>query len=83
MKNVYLIPDGDLRLSAKGICEKAQTEMESKLIASLNKERVTIIRGHRYNPVKKQGFIDSQKFGIQEFCSIPGDAPSIVGEALG
>lgn len=82
MKNVYLVANGDLRLSANRICEKAQTEMETKLVASLKKEGATVIRAHQYDPVKKHGFIDSQKFGIQVFRSIPVDAPLIVAEAV-
>lgn len=82
MKKVYLVANGDLRLSADRICEQAQSEMERKLIASLEREGVKVVRAHQYDPVKKHGFIDSQKYGIEVFRSIPKDAPLVVAEAV-
>lgn len=82
MKTVYLIANGDLRLSANQACEKAQREMEKKLTKALNVEGVKVKRAHRYNPDKKHGFIDSQKYGIEVFKSIPKTAPLIVALAV-
>ena len=82
MKNVYLVANGDLRLSANRICEQAQSEMELKLIASLEREGAKVVRAHQYDPVKKHSFIDSQKYGIEVFRSIPKDAPLVVAEAV-
>ncbi len=82
MKAVYLIANGDLRLSANQICEEAQAEMEKKVVAAFEKEGVKVIRAHKYNSVKKHSFIDSQKYGIEVFRSIPKDVPLVVAEAV-
>ncbi|HXX65523.1 MAG TPA: fucose isomerase [Bacteroidota bacterium] len=82
MKSVYLIANGDLRLSANQTCEAAQAEMEKKLASALERESAHVIRAHPFDPVKKHGFIDSQKRGIEVFRSIPKDVPLIVAEAV-
>jgi hypothetical protein len=79
---IYLIASGDLRLSANQICEATQAAMEKKLAAAIQAEGFTIKRGHEYDPAKKHGFIDSQKYGMQVFSSIPSDAPIVVAEAV-
>ena len=56
--------------------------MERQVIAAVQSEGVKIKRAHQYDPVKKHGFIDSQKYGIEVFHSIPNDAPVIVAEAV-
>jgi len=82
MGQVYLIANGDLRLSANQACENAQREMEWKVIKAFQGEGVEVVRAHKYNPIKKHGFIDSQRYGIEVFRSIPVDAPIIVAEAV-
>ena len=82
MKTVYLIANGDLRLSANQTCEPAQAEMEKQLVDAFNNLGVKVIRAHKYNPDKKHGFIDSQKHGIQVFKAIPKDVPLVVAEAV-
>jgi hypothetical protein len=82
MKTIYLVASGDLRLSANQQCEPAQTEMEKQLTAAVEKLGGTIQRAHPYDPVKKHGFIDSQKYGMEVFRSIPPKAPVIVAEAV-
>ncbi len=83
MKTIYLVANGDLRLSANQACENAQAAMESKIIASLKAAGVEeVIRAHGYNPEKRHGFIDSQKYGMEVFRDIPRDAPLIVAEAV-
>ena len=42
----------------------------------------TVIRAHPYDPVKKHGFIDSQKYGMEVFAKIPPTAPLIVAESV-
>lgn len=79
---VYLVANGDMRLAANQICEAAQAAMERQVIAAVQSEGVKIKRAHQYDPVKKHGFIDSQKYGIEVFHSIPNDAPVIVAEAV-
>ncbi|MGD1007998.1 MAG: fucose isomerase [Ignavibacteriaceae bacterium] len=82
MKTVYLIANGDLRLSANQACEKAQQEMEQKFIEVLKLEEVQVKRAHLYNLEKKHSFIDSQKYGIEVFKLIPPHAPLIVAQAV-
>lgn len=79
---VYLIANGDMRLSANQTCEAAQAAMEKKISGAVQAEGFTIKRAHQYDPAKKHGFIDSQKYGMQVFSSIPRDAPIIVAEAV-
>ena len=67
MKEVILIASGDLRLSANQMCEEAQAAMEKQIVAALQKEGATVKRGHPFDPVKKHGFIDSQKYGMAVF----------------
>ncbi|MGI4791574.1 MAG: hypothetical protein ACRYFS_22350 [Janthinobacterium lividum] len=82
MKEVILIASGDLRLAANQTCEEAQAAMEAQVIAAVSKEGWTVKRGHPYDPVKKHGFIDSQKYGMEVFRSIDPHAPLIVAEAV-
>ncbi len=79
---IYLIANGDMRLSANQICEATQAAMEKRIAAAVQAEGFTIKRGHQYDPAKKHGFIDSQKYGMQVFSSIRSDAPIIVAEAV-
>ncbi|HRJ70927.1 MAG TPA: hypothetical protein PLS03_01810 [Terrimicrobiaceae bacterium] len=83
MKTVYLIASGDLRPSANQTCQAAQAAMEEKIVASLKAAGVKeVCRAHAFNPDKGHGFIDSQKYGMEVFRSIPKDAPLIVAEAV-
>jgi L-fucose isomerase-like protein len=82
MATVYLVASGDLRLSANQNTWAEQTAMEDKIVAAVHKEGSKVKRAHPYDPVKKHGFIDSQKYGIQVFRSIPPAAPLIVAEAV-
>jgi hypothetical protein len=82
MKTVYLIANGDLRLSANQNCEAAQAAMEQQIVAAFAREGAKVVRGHPYDPVKKHGFIDSQKYGMEVFRRLPNDAPLVVAEAV-
>ena len=82
MKEVILIANGDLRLSANQKCWEAQAAMEAQIGAALQKEGATVKRGHPYDPVKQHGFIDSQKYGMEVFRKIDPEAPLIVAEAV-
>ena len=82
MKEVILIANGDLRLSANQKCEEAQAEMEKQIVAAFQKEGAAIKRGHAYDPKKKHGFIDSQKYGMEVFKTIDPEAPLVVAEAV-
>ncbi len=81
-KTVYLIANGDLRLSANQECEAAQRAMESKLIAAIRAQGWSVQRAHGYDPVEKHSFIHSQKMGMEVFKKIPVDAPLVVAEAV-
>jgi hypothetical protein len=82
MKTIYLVASGDLRLSANQNCEPAQAAMERQIIAAVESLGGKIQRAHPYIEEKKHGFIDSQKYGLEVFRSIPPDAPLIVAEAV-
>ena len=82
MNTIYLVASGDLRLSANQDCQAAQAEMEKQLVAAIKREGGKVKRAHPYDPVKKHGFIDSQKMGLEVFNKIPKDAPVIVAEAV-
>lgn len=81
-KQVYLVCSGDLRLSANLNCWAAQQEMEELLTRALAKQGWTVKRAHAYDEVKKHGFIDSQRMGIEVFKNIPAHAPLIVAESV-
>ncbi len=82
METIYLVASGDLRLSANRACEAEQAAMEKKIIAAIAREGRKVKRAHDYDPVKKHGFIDSQKMGMDVFRRIPSRAPVIVAEAV-
>ncbi len=81
-ESVVLVANGDLRLSANQVCWAAQKEVEEAVIAAIRKEGREVNRGHEYDPVKKHGFIDSQKRGMEVFRNIPRNAPLVVVEAV-
>ncbi len=81
-KTIYLVANGDLRLSANQKCEEAQAAMEGQIVAAIEKEGWKVKRAHAYDSKKKHGFIDSQKYGMEVFKNIPADAPLIVAEAV-
>src|SRR5258707_7099262 len=82
MNTVYLVANGDLRLSANQKCEPAQAAMEKALVEAIQKEGFIVKRAHPFDQKKGHGFIDSQKMGIQVFHTIPKDAPVVVAEAV-
>jgi len=82
MKTVYLIANGDLRISANQKCQEAQAAMEAQIVAAVEREGWKVKRAHPLDPVKLHGFIDSQKYGMEVFKNIPHDAPLIVAEAV-
>ena len=82
MQPIIMIANGDLRLSANQKCQSAQAEMEAEIVDAIKMLGRTVKRGHPIDPVKEHGFIDSQKYGMEVFRSIPKDAPLIVAEAV-
>ncbi len=81
-ETIYLIANGDLRVSANQNCWAAQEKVEEAVMAAVRNEGREIRRGHAYNPELKHGFIGSQKQGIEVLRSIPTEAPLIVCEAV-
>ncbi|PWU10220.1 MAG: fucose isomerase [Verrucomicrobia bacterium] len=82
MKTVYLIANGDVRLSANRVCQAAQAAMETLIAKSIEREGWRLQRAHDFDAAKQHGFIDSQKYGMHVIKSIPADAPLIVAEAV-
>lgn len=81
-KTIYLVANGDLRLSANQKCWPVQAEVEAAVTAAIRARGHEVKRGHDFDPVKQHGFIDSQKRGIEVFRTIPEDAPLVVVEAV-
>jgi hypothetical protein len=81
-KHVYLISNGDLRLSANQKCWPEQAKMEATLARALKAESWKVVRAHPYDPQKQHGFIDSQKMGMAVFRQLDPNAPLIVAESV-
>jgi hypothetical protein len=79
---VYLVANGDLRLSANRLCWPAQQAAEEAVGAAIGRLGREVRRGHPFDPAKGHGFIDSQKYGMQVFRDLPADAPLVVVEAV-
>src|SRR5580704_8802053 len=79
---IYFIASGDLRLDANRKCWPAQQQVEAAVTAAAEKLGRQLVRAHPYDPVKQHGFIDSQRYGMTVFTSIPHDAPLMVIEAV-
>src|SRR5437870_5552678 len=82
MKRLYLLANGDLRLSANQKCWLEQAKMEAALTQALNAACWTVARAHPYDKTKQHGFIDSQKLGMDVFRRLDPNAPLIVAEAV-
>ena len=73
-KRVWLVANGDLRLSANQNCWAAQEQMEHELAESVQAAGYELVRAHPYKKKGRHGFIDSQKEGMQIFSKIdPGE----------
>src|SRR5438128_3567823 len=82
-KQVQLIANGDLRLSANQVCWPAQKAMEEELGRAVAAAGYELVRAHPYKPEQKHGFIQSQKEGMEVFRDgVDPDAPIIVAEAV-
>ena len=79
---VILVASGDLRLSANQVCWPAQKAAEEAVTEAIRRFGREVKRGHPYDPEKKHGFIDSQKYGMEVFRDIPKEAPLVVVEAV-
>jgi hypothetical protein len=81
-EQVYLVANGDLRLSANQKCWAEQARMEAALGKALEREGAEVIRAHPFDKTKGHGFIDSQKMGLKVFRKIPRDARLVVAESV-
>jgi len=81
-KRVWLVANGDLRLSANQNCWAAQEQMEHELAESVSAAGYELVRAHPYKKKDRHGFIDSQKEGMQVFSKIDPDVKLIVAEAV-
>ena len=79
---IFLVASGDLRLSANQVCWAAQEATEKAFIDAVKKLGRDLNRAHPFQPEKKHGFIDSQRYGIDVFRQIPPEAPVVVVEAV-
>ncbi|WP_433045276.1 fucose isomerase [Dactylosporangium sp. CS-033363] len=71
----YLVASGDLRPAANRAGWPTQVAMEAGLTAALAELGWSVRRAH-------EGFISSQRMGLEVFKTIPPDAPLIVAEAV-
>ncbi len=81
-KHVYLMANGDLRLTANQNCWAAQEAMEAEIQKAVEAAGWTVVRAHPYKEDEKHGFIGSQKEGLEAFRQMDPDAPLIVAEAV-
>jgi hypothetical protein len=81
-RKIYLVANGDLRLSANQKCWSEQASMENLLTKAFATEGAKVVRAHLFDEAKGHGFIDSQKMGLEVFRKIPNDAPLIIAEAV-
>ncbi len=81
-KQVYLMANGDLRLSANQNCWAAQHEMEQAIGKAVAAAGWTVVRAHPYKEDQRHGFISSQKEGLEVFRNLDPKAPLIVAEAV-
>jgi L-fucose isomerase-like protein len=79
---VYLVANGDLRLSANRMCWPAQEAVEERVTSAIRKLGSEVRRAHEFDTAKGHGFIDSQRRGMEVFRKMPGDAPLVVVEAV-
>jgi L-fucose isomerase-like protein len=79
---VYTIASGDLRASANEKCWPTQERLESDFAAAVESLGWAVQRGHAFDPLKRHGFIDSQRAGIEVFKGIPTNAPLVVVDAV-
>ncbi|HEX3356969.1 MAG TPA: L-fucose/L-arabinose isomerase family protein [Tepidisphaeraceae bacterium] len=81
-KQIQLIANGDLRLSANQKCWPEQAKMESALKDVIKKMGYELVRAHSYKEEQGHGFIQSQKEGMHVFRGIDPKAPLIIAESV-
>ena len=81
-QQVYLVANGDLRLSANQNCWPAQEAMERAISAAVRAAGWSVVRAHPYQDSQRHGFIASQKEGMAVFRQLDPQTPLIVAEAV-
>ncbi len=81
-RKVLMAASGDLRQSANETCWPAQAAMEAQVTEALAAFGVEVERAHPYDPVRKHGFIASQKEGLKIFSKVDPGTPIVVAEAV-
>ncbi len=81
-KQILLVANGDLRLSANQKCWPEQAKMEKALAKVLDDLGYEVVRAHQYNETAGHGFISSQAEGMAVFSKIDTNAPLIVAECV-
>jgi len=81
-RTVFLVANGDLRLSANQKCWVEQQKMEAAITSAVERQGWKVKRSHAFDKSKKHGFVDSQKMGLEVFRKIPPQSPLIVAEAV-
>ncbi len=79
---IYTVASGDLRVAANVTCWPTQAQLEADLSQALATFGRSVKRGHEFDQEAGHGFIDSQRYGIEVFKTIPDDAPLIVVDAV-
>src|SRR3989442_5232422 len=81
-RHIYLVSNGDLRLSANQKCWPEQAKREAILTKALKAEGWTVQRAHSFDQAKQHGFIDSQKMGMEVFRKLDPNAPLLSAECV-
>ncbi len=81
-KTVYIVANGDLRLTTNVKTWDKQQEVEGQFAAAVAEQGWNAKRAHDVNPETGHGFIDSQKYGMEVFRNVPREAPLVVVEAV-
>ncbi|MDR1807832.1 MAG: hypothetical protein LBR33_07995 [Propionibacteriaceae bacterium] len=81
-KTVYVVANGDLRLTTNVKTWAKQQEVEAQFGAAVAAAGWQVKRAHGVNPKTGHGFIDCQKRGMEVFKSVPKAAPLVVVEAV-
>src|SRR3954452_11646271 len=82
-KQVQLVANGDLRLSANQKCWPEQAKMEDALRAAVAADGYELVRAHPHKPDEGHGFIASQKEGMAAFRDyVDPYAPLVVAESV-
>jgi hypothetical protein len=81
-KTVYIVANGDLRLTTNVKTWEKQQEVEAQFAAAVAEQGWATKRAHGVNPDTGHGFIDSQKYGMEVFRNVPREAPLVVVEAV-